>query len=354
MRKSVLIQKRFLILLAISIIYSASFARSAICSVLTVQEQEPKYKYTSKPAESLFIQKSPSVDQLVSNVTAGVTQGVDTNPLLDSSKKVDSYTQELLDVHYKYPFYGSFLGFTDSKFGFNVMNTNYYKVTDVNTMDAIGDVNIEQEIFDKVVVSVGYVFEYMWFPRQEDGTYISNQGNASIKQNITKWLYQKFTYRILSKNFLSRMIRLGNFSEGPDNRFDLRNAFEHELGVYITDKTKVKITNQFYINKSNDQFFDYYNYYNYRFGTSVVHFLTKKLYGIAGFYYQRRNYMERKVSDRDATERDNLYLVTASLLYDITKDISVFINYSHSENHTNEPLEKYSDTVYSGGLYYSF
>ena len=111
----------------------------------TVQEQEPRYKYVTKPTETLFIQKTPSVDKLVSNVTAGVTQGVDSNPLLDSTHKADSYTQESVDMHFKYPVFGSILGFTNSKFGFNVNNTNYYNMTDVNIFDAIGDVNLEQE-----------------------------------------------------------------------------------------------------------------------------------------------------------------------------------------------------------------
>jgi hypothetical protein len=89
-------------------------------------------------------------------------------------------------------------------------------------------------------------------------------------------------------------------------------------------------------------------------GGSIIQFFTKKLYAIAAFYYQRREYEERVVTDKDDTQDDNLLITSATLLYDVSKKISVFVNFSRRENHTNEPLEKYSDNIYSGGLYYSF
>lgn len=342
--------------ISVILLFSAMLftSTSVFASANTVQEQEPKYRYVTRPSEVLFIQNTPSVDRLISNVTAGIIQGVDTNPLLDSTKKADNYTQETLDMHFKYPVFGSFLGFTNSKFGFNINNINYYNITDVNIMDSSADIGIEQEIFDKVVLGTGYTIDLLWFPNDEDGTFLKNEFNVTVKHNITDWLYQKGTYKIAMIDYLYRKIRMGNGTNGSDLRFDVRNTLEHEIGIYYKSSTKVRITNQFYINDSNDQYFDYYSYYNYRFGTSLTHFFNKKLYSITGFYYQRRNYMSRIVSDRIAREHDNLFLVTQSVLFDVTKNVSIFVNYSHSENHTNEPLEKYSDTLYTAGLYYAF
>jgi hypothetical protein len=322
-----------------------------MCSTLTVQEQEPKSTFTVMPTESVFIKQTKSVDKLIENAIVGYTQGFDTNPLLDSSKKADSYSQELVDMHFKYPVFGSLLGFTNTLFGFNAINTNYYNQTDVNTLDVIGDVNIEQEMIDEATVSAGYVFEYMYFPNSEDGTYVGNQFNAAGRQDLTGWAYHNAAFRIILRDYLSMDVRDATFQPIDEKRFDIRSQFEYELGIRATKKTKFRFTNQFYINESNDPFF---GYYNYRFGASLVQFATKKLYGIAAFYYQRRNYMDRRCSDRNALERDNLYTVTASILYDIAKDISIYVNYTHSENHTNEVLEQYTDSVYSAGIYYSF
>jgi hypothetical protein len=262
---------------ALSIIFSGGLS---MASVATVQEEEPRYKYTTLPSEKLFIAKSSSVSNLVSNVTAGVTQGVDSNPLLDSTHKADSYTQEMVDMHFKYPLYHSGLGQANSKFGFNINNINYYRINDVNIFDAVIDANIEQEISDMLVLNAGYAFEMMWFPHDDNGTYAGNQINAGVRQNITRWLYQKFTYRLLFKNFTANKVVLGTKVTSSELRADLRNVFEHELGIYIGRDTKVKIINQFYLNDSNYVYGDYYDYFNYKTGGSIIYFFTKNLYGI--------------------------------------------------------------------------
>ena len=181
-----------------------------------------------------------------------------------------------------------------------------------------------------------------------------NEMNVSARHKLADRIYQKASYKLLFRNFLERKIRLADASLGSDLRFDIRNLFEYEIGFYIASTTKARVVEQFYINKSNDEYYDYYDYLNNRVGVSVIHLLTKRFYNITGLYYQRRDYESRKVSDRDAIQKDNLYIITTSFLYDVTKNVSVFVNYSHTENHTNEPLEKYSNSLYSAGVYYSF
>lgn len=322
--------------------------------MITVTEEEPKYKYTTKPSEKLFIKRTSSDDSLVSNATVGITQGIDSNPLLDSSHKADNYTQEMVDMHYKYPLFTSILGFTKSKFGFNSTNVNYYEKTDVNMFNSLIDYNVEMETSDKITLSEGYALEIMWFPNDEDGTYIGNEFNTSVKQFLTKWLYQKGTYRFRLKNFLNNEALDGAGVRETKLRQDTRNVFEHELGIYIGENTKARILNQFYYNDSNYSYANFYDYFNYKVGGSIIQFFTRKLYGIGGFYYQRRNYKNRFTARRLSRQKDNLYTVTGSLMYDLRKDLSIFINYSHSENHTNEPLDEYVDTIYSFGLYHNF
>lgn len=349
MKKSIITSIIFTV--ALPFLSSGVFATSTL-----VEEQGPKYKMTTTPSESLFLKKSraTSRDVLITDLMAGIIQGVDSNPNLDSTHKADNYTQEVVDMHFKYPICESSLGKTDSTFGFNINNVTYYQITDISILDGIFDANLEQNISDDLKVGAGYNFEYLWYPNYRDGTYFGNEFNGHIWHRLVDRVYQKGTYRILLKNFVDRKIRLGNATTGSPLRRDVKNTFEHELGAYITDITKLRIINQFAVNDSNDQYYDFFDYFTYRVGASVTQVFTKKLYGIAGFYYQRKNYDDRQCTDKQKEQRDNLYTVTSSLMYDITKSISVFVNYSHSENHTNEPVERYSDSLYTAGLYYSF
>ncbi len=330
------------------------FVPPAIATIETVEEQESKDKCTPKLYEKEVIQDVPSVDKLVTIVTAVVIQGVDSNPLLDSTKKADNYPEEMVDMHFTSPVFGSALGFTNSKFGFNLTNVNYYRITDVNIFDGIADLKLEQEVFDRILLGAGYALETFIFPNNDDGSFVGNEFSVSARQKITDDLYQKAAYRLILRNYTDRKIRMGNLTTGSALRADARNIFEHELGLYVSNTSKLKLTNQFYINESNDQYLDFYDYLNYRIGVSVTHFFTRKLYTITGMYYQRRNYESRIVSDKEARQQDNLYLASTSFMYDITKDMSIFVSYSHTENHSNEPLEKYSNNLYSTGLYYSF
>jgi len=340
--------------LLLSMILSLLFVGPAEATTDTVTEQEPRYKYAARPSEKLYIERAPSKQRLVCNSTVGVVQGVDTNPLLDPTKKADAYIEETVDMHFKYPIANLGPGPLNSRFGFNIANINYYNITDVNIFDGVLDARLEQDFYDKFTLSVGYVFEPLIFPNDRNGSYLGNELNVSLRHKITKTFYQKLTYKLIFREFISRKAYLGNGTAGTDLRQDLRNLFEHEFGIYPTNNSKVRLVNQFFINESNDQYYDYYDYINYRVGLSLTQFFTDKLYGTTAFYYQRRDYDSRIVSDRDSTENDNLFLVTGSLLYDLKKDLTVFINYSHTENHTNEPLQKYGDTMYSTGVYYSF
>jgi hypothetical protein len=237
---------------------------------------------------------------------------------------------------------------------FSMTNVGYYNITDINILDSVIDATIERKVFGKFTLAAGYVFESLYFPHDSDGTFIKNEVNVSIKQAITRNIYQKFTDRLQFRDYLHNKVQDGNGIPLSDLRSDVREVLEHELGAYPGKNTKVKFVNQVYFNYSNYQYLDYYDFLNYKTGFGLTHFFTKKLSTVSGVYYQRRNYDSRTCSDKEKHEKDNLYLVSTSLLYDISKNASVFFNYSHSENHTNEPLERYSDTIYSAGLYYSF
>ncbi|MCM8791042.1 MAG: hypothetical protein NC938_05005 [Candidatus Omnitrophica bacterium] len=323
--------------------------------VKTVEDQDiKKYLYAAPKVPVSPPAKKPSKELLKVEITTSVTQGVDSNPLLDSTHKADNYTQEMFDLHFKYPLVAESLGKTDVRFGVNALNVNYFRVTDVNIFDGVADVYLDHNIAKDLDFSAGYVFESMWYPHNREGNYLGNSFVVSLKHTVTKWLYQRAMYRLEYRSYFDRKVRLSNYTLSSELRADLRNTCRYELGIYIGKKVKLRVLNDYYVNESNYQYMDYYDYWANRTGCALTAILSKRLFGTAGFYYQRRNYYERQVSDSEALQRDNLYIVTGSLIYDMTDNLSAFVNYSHSENHTNEPLERYVDTMYSGGLSYFF
>ncbi len=320
-------------------------------AVDTRREAELKYKTTSQAAGELYMQRRPSVENLIPEITLGLTEGFDSNVNLDPSKKSDSYIEESLDARYTYPIKDDSL---DVKFGFDIVNSTYYNITDASLFDGSAYVNLEGKMPNDLTFIGGYAFNTVWYPNDENGTYISNEVSGGYKHYITSRVYQKAMYRFSLKNYIDKKRRLGNAEFSSERRADLRQVLEHEVAVYIFENVKLKITNQFLVNDSNDQYFDYYDYSQYKFGPSMTVSLMDKLYNISSFSLVHREYAGRRASGKNSRQKDDLYIASTSLLYDITKVISVYATYSYRENRSTETLDKYSSSIFATGLYYSF
>ncbi|MCK4462751.1 MAG: hypothetical protein KAU58_00385, partial [Candidatus Omnitrophica bacterium] len=146
----------------------------------------------------------------------------------------------------------------------------------------------------------------------------------------------------------------GNKLKQGDLRKDVRYTGEYEAGIYLWDFIKIKENIRIYRNDSNDQYYDYYDYYAFRTKTSLVTIFTEKLYSITSFAYTRKLYDDRLSTENSVHQKDNFYVFNASLLYELTPSFTLATGYSYRENTSNEPLEKYSGSICTVGLYYTF
>jgi len=137
-------------------------------------------------------------------------------------------------------------------------------------------------------------------------------------------------------------------------RRDNRNQMNYEIGLHLFNKAILRTTIEFYKNNSNYQFMDYYDYWSFKVRPSFIYSITKNLYTSASFSYQQRRYDDRLSSNNDQHVQDNTYVFNTSILYDLSKSFTVAINYSYRENVSNDSLQKYSGSIVTGGLYYSF
>ncbi|MDD5496334.1 MAG: hypothetical protein PHP46_04450 [Candidatus Omnitrophica bacterium] len=295
-------------------------------------------------------------NKLEYNASASVTQGYDNNVFLDPSRKDDSFTQEAVIMNFKYPFRDNKLNL---KYGLDFTNITYYKITDASLLDWSLWGGFDYTIFDVFTLSPSYRFNMVWYPRDDQSSNNWNEFNLDLRQDLLDnfyfldKVYHKGTYRLSYQNYQHRKARLGNGNLSSNTRADLRNTFDYEVGLYMFDSL-IKVNNQIYRNDSDDQYEDYYDYNSYRLGCSIVHMFTDKFYSIGSFYWQKKFYDSRQSSQEAVCEKDDLYIVSSSLYYDITPHFSIFANYSYRENQSNEPLQKYSGSVVTAGIYYNF
>lgn len=285
------------------------------------------------------------------NFMGGILQGIDNNVFLDSSRKKDGFLQNTVtgDIFYNYT--------DDIRLGFGMDFTDivYYKFSDNNLIDLNFKPKFQVDFLDdRLSFETEYMFDWVCFPSDENSTYINNRMSFFLRNNVTKDFYHKGGFKLEYKNYTSGKVYNSDATRSDRERSDIRYTGEYQFGMKIYKYARIKQTVEFYRNDSNDQFMDYYDYWAVKERTSLTAYFTRKLYSISSFSLTHKMFDDRLNSNDRALEKDNLYVFNVSVLYDITPSFTLSAAYSYRENTSNEPLEKYSGSIITMGLYYSF
>jgi len=320
------------------------------------EEIQDKYPFLSAP-DHITAMVRPAKRFLRENKIeldffAGVLQGYDNNVDLNPDRNADGFLQTSIDTDLAYNFTDDFR----FKLGSDITNILYYQFNDADLLDIYTTLGFETDLYlldFKFTLDTNYGFDVVYFPFDEDGTYLGNEVNVSAKHYINDSIYYKVGYFFLHKYFTSNKALGSNGNTTDDLRKDSRNGFDCEFGIYF-EKAVLKLKGHIFYNESNDLYYDYYDYWSWRLKPSVILLLTNKLYTIASFAYEQRNYDDRLSTKNNETVYDDTYTLNGSLLYDITPTFTLAVNYSYRENASNEPLQKYSGSIITAGAYFTF
>lgn len=337
--------KLFLAILFTGIICHAS----SLLALTDIEERYPtvvisRPEVPRKPVKK--VAAKPSV-----NLSASLLFGYDNNIRLDHYDGVGSlFFQEAVGISSKYPVNDTFT----LRGSYNLTSINYLRSSDPNLVDNLFDIGMDTKIADNFVWSIDYRPDIVGLPHNELGKYTEQRFETSLRQNISKRIYQKIIYGLSTRHYPKWAIRNNGGAFRFGNRNDLRNTVTHQLGLYLTDKLFLKEENTFYYNHSNEQYLRYYNYKNYSTTTTLIHFTTKKLYEVANFTYQYTPYDKRSVSDEQEKERDHLFIFGGSVFYDLTSYLTVGTTFNYRKNFSNEGANNYRDYIISSGIYCRF
>lgn len=284
---------------------------------------------------------------------ADIYEGCDNNVNLDSSRKGDFFTESYAELGYKKPLTNTLSAIID----YYLVTMNYYKITDADFYDNNLLLGLDVNMFgDKVKLGFNNKAEYNYYPNEEISTYISYNPQLSLRHNFTKSTFQRLTYDFAVREYIDRKAQGGTGVAKDKDQQDMLNGLSYELAGLFFKGLFVKVKNQYFTNDSNDQNADYYDYWSYKFNaTAIIPLLTERLYGLLSVGYQRIDYGARQlVDDKTKTEKDDLYDISSSLIFDITKRTSLSINYVYRQNESNEPSQEYSGSMVSAGLHYAF
>ena len=260
------------------------------------------------------------------------------------------YTQQTLGIYGWYPLSKK----TALRCGYDLAWIKYLVSSDPDLVDNMLSVGLDAKIDKDFIWSVDCIADFVKLPHSKNSAYTMNKVGTSIKQNITDWLYHKIGYQYLIKDYDRWKTRNHRLNVRLGDRVDRRNVILHQVGVFLSDFTFAKILNKAYINDSNENYMEYYDFRAWKSKLSLAQFITDKLYETVDFTYQYKAYEKRGIPGSDEDQRDHLFIYGASLFYDLTPHTSLGLTFDLKKNYSNDNAEQYEDMIISTGLYCAF
>lgn len=332
------------------VLSAAWLGAGANAADINEEQTTEKYLGTTETKTYKKVEEIKQGKRYKTKLLVSVAQGYDNNVYLDPERKEDTFTEAILDAGVSYPLSGRW----DFKGEVSAHDITYWEATHASLIDTDLKLGFEGRLFWGITLTAMNDIEMLEYQSNDNGEYVGDKVDLGLRQKLPDNFFHAFGYQYFYKNYSDRKARNGWGGLSDKDRIDHRNTIYYEYGKYLK-KAMVKVFGEYYLNKSNDQYLDYYDYDSIRLGSSVIYLLTSKMSAYASFYEQFKHYSDRTIpGDVTTREHDRTWVTTASVFYDIRKNTTLGLSYSYRQNHSNYPAQKYSGSITSLGLYCRF
>jgi len=297
--------------------------------------------------------KEKSTDEKFNLYVSGYALfGYDNNADYNPKRHKDGFFQNLttVDVKYKHTDDMTFWA------GVEVFDTIYFKYNDNTLFNVTPYVGFDWAFHENFEWRNWIYFDYYTYPNSHENTFVDVEFNSYLRHYINRDFYHELGYFHFNRWYPDRKRFLANATTGDDERADSRDGVKHRAKLFLFDNRLIlKLSNEIYWNNSNDKFQNFNDYWVIRSRPSIMYFFTKKIFADASLIYRYRKYRDRRNTE-DKTEKvhENTLTYNLSLYYNINDYLTLGASYSYTENYPNDPFYKYSGSIVSGGVYFSF
>jgi hypothetical protein len=298
------------------------------------------------PSAEALAQEKP-----VSIRLSGIS-GFDNNVNLDSTRKGDFFFQETVSVGYRKLLTPAH----NFRLSYDAANLNYSDFTDQNFLAQTFGTGLDVLLTEKTILETQYSYTYAWYPSNRSVTYDEHFVRAGLRYKWSRDVQLKAGVGAAQQEFDDRKLRQaeGLLSEDAERK-DKRGFADAEIGMKLFGKSYWRLGYAYVRNDSNDAFHDYYDYDAHRFSVSASLQVIPKVATFVKVTYEDRGYDSRPLLLDDGTlESDGIYTTSLACFYNLRKDLALGAILSYRQKESNEPTQRYSGSLYTLGLYYSF
>lgn len=277
--------------------------------------------------------------------------GYDNNVTLSPSRKGSVFEEFLYSIDFDKPLFGGLTFIFDYDLDF----LNYHDVTkSSNLMNHVRPA-LDERLNRYFSVGAGYDFSNFYYPNNADGDFSFHKGFVYLKHFLSDKTYQRIAAEYGYRARKKRKALGDSLSQLQDkDLFDRRESLEYSIVSSISQKLAVQLRAKFSKNDSNARYLDFYDYHSYEVSPGMNYKISENLNLNWYVTYLRKNYLERTISTGTVKEKDNVYFANIGTRYRVNKNNMASVFYTYRNNSTKEPLEKYTDSVFTLGWEYTF
>jgi len=284
------------------------------------------------------------------NSILAVSQGYDNNVYLDSRRKEDGFTQLL----YKTTLTSSLNDNLNGILEYGLMSLIYAEESNLNLITNDFRFGIDYKINSNLNFLSDYHLGIIDYVNTGVDDALEHTVGFKLKQKLPKKMFHSLGYELMFKDYSERRIRTITGLPVAKKREDLRSTLDYEIGKFFP-KDLIKIKFEYYNNNANERYLHYYDYDSYTGTLSLTHLLTKKMFLYLSYARQIIDYRNRTITvNNGLCQEDKDYILTSSLYYNLQKNLTVGLSFTYRKQMSNEPVERYQDSVVSLSTYYKF
>ena len=331
----------------ISLVLLLSFTGVALAQ----QDEDKDIRYPTLQPEARGEKPTYEIKKGKFSFTVSLLEGYDNNVRLNSARLDDTFSEQDLYLSYEHPLADKLTFFITNAFS----NITYCRFSDASLLSNDLRAGLDVDFSETSRLRIDYDFEALRYYQMGDSDYLSHIPRIEFKHYSAKNFYQLIGYKYMDRGFLKGKIRDSAGQLLREKRRDKRHTGIFEIG-YFLPKSLLRLKNEYYANDSNDQFLNFYDYWADLLSLSIVHLFSKRLSGFLSVGHEWRKYDDRAMITEHpfTTQADKMLIGYASASYDITKAISLNVEYAYREKKSNDSNYKYSGSIMSAALNFTF
>lgn len=284
------------------------------------------------------------------SASVGVSEGYESNVNLDGARDGDYFTEESATVVVG-PRITSWLR---GEVAWNLLNTHYQEMTDSNLWMNTVSATAQLQPHRAVRLDAGYEYALLNFPDDTGSSFSDHRVKTALFLAQAAWLTHRIGWTYQAREYDTRKARDADGAAiAGANRQDDRHTGSYELQLRFP-KTSVKIGGETSRNFSNERFQDYYDWDAVKLRLAVTRVLSAVWLGTLAASQEYRAYHRRNVPAINEAERDTLFTLGGSLVYQLTPHATVTYSVTYRHQDSNDPRLDFTDWINQLGVTLSF